>query len=63
MPFLFGDSKDKKDKKKNKKKDVKITAKKGAYIQMLEDRKQREKLDTRDVNSTAFLNQQDIPAI
>ena len=60
MPF-FGDSQEKKDKKKekkDKKKDVTISAKKSAYIQMLENRKQKEKLDTRDVNSAAFdLNQ------
>lgn len=41
MPF-FGDSQEKKDKKKRKKdqkKDANISAKKIAYIQMLENRK------------------------
>ena len=61
MPF-FGDSQEKKDKKKRKKdqkKDANISAKKSAYIQMLENRKHKEKLDTRDVNSNAFnLNHQ-----
>ena len=62
MPFLFGDSQEKNDKKKqmkDKKKDVKISAKKSAYIQMLESKKQKERHETRDVNSSAFnINQQ-----
>lgn len=59
MHYLFGDSSKKKREKQgnNPRKDTKISAKKGAYLQLLEHDKQRERINTTRVNTSAFLSQ------